>query len=66
MHGLALLNLGDKTNAKKEFEKALNIVKKMVPEDWGGSYPGNNPNIYKEGLIRMQNTIEENLRRAIH
>lgn len=59
--GVALLNLGEKEEAKKIFEKALEQAEKMRPEDWGRAYPGNNPDIYPQGLQSMRESIRRNL-----
>ncbi|MEK7661942.1 MAG: tetratricopeptide repeat protein [Patescibacteria group bacterium] len=59
--GLALLNLGQKKEAKRAFETALEKLKKIAPEDWGKAYPGNNPNIYAQGLKEMRESVSYNL-----
>ncbi|MEP7162148.1 MAG: tetratricopeptide repeat protein [Candidatus Moraniibacteriota bacterium] len=61
MHGLALLNLGEKEGAKEYFSLAKARADKMEPKDWGVAYPGNDPSIYAEGLERMRETIGHNL-----
>ncbi|MBT9164734.1 MAG: hypothetical protein DDT23_00739 [candidate division WS2 bacterium] len=60
--GVSLLNTGDKKGAKEAFIKALEIVATMSPKDWGRAYPGNDPSIYREGLTKMKESIEENLK----
>ncbi len=62
MYGTALMNLGEKEEAKKYFEIALQIAEMMSPEDWGKSYPGNNPVIYQQGLEETKSVIQHNLR----
>lgn len=62
--GVSLLNLGKKKQAKEALAKAFNISGNMRPEDWGKAYPGNNPNIYAEGLRQMREAIEYNLELA--
>jgi tetratricopeptide (TPR) repeat protein len=59
--GVALLNLGRKEEARKSLRLALAIVNITTPEQWGRSYPGNNPNIYGQGLGAMRTSIEKNL-----
>lgn len=59
--GVALLNLGRKEEAKKSLEAALAIVNMTTPEQWGRSYPGNNPSIYGQGLEAMRVSIQKNL-----
>lgn len=61
MHGTALMNLGEKEEAKQAFEIALNEANKMTPEHWGGSYPGNDPRTYTSGLEQMRSAIKHNL-----
>lgn len=62
--GVAQLNLKDYTKAKKSFEKALDLAKKLTENDWRRSYPGNNPLDAKNGLFAFFGAIGENLRRA--
>ncbi|OGI20548.1 MAG: hypothetical protein A3J06_01510 [Candidatus Moranbacteria bacterium RIFCSPLOWO2_02_FULL_48_19] len=59
--GVALLNLGRKDEARKAFEQALPPAMGMTATDWGRAYPGNNPEIYPEGLASMQESIKKNL-----
>jgi tetratricopeptide (TPR) repeat protein len=59
--GLAAMNLGEKERAKESFERALRSLDQMVPEDWGNSYPGNDPRIYEKGLEEMRTSIRSNL-----
>lgn len=61
MHGLALLNLNRKDEARTYFEQAKERADQMQPADWGIAYPGNDPAIYAEGLERMREAIEHNL-----
>lgn len=60
MQGLALMNLSQTKKAHQSFEKALERVSVMAPQDWGIAYPGNDPRIYAEGLKRMQEAIQHN------
>lgn len=59
--GVALLNLGRKEEARKSLALALAIVNMTTPEQWGRSYPGNNPSIYGEGLEAMKLSIQKNI-----
>ncbi len=59
--GVALLNLGRKDEAKESFKRALALSLNATPEQWGWSYPGNDPEIYGEGLTAMQDSIRRNL-----
>jgi len=61
MYGVALMNLGERKEAKEYFERALTIADGMKPEDWGKSYPGNNPDIYEKGLEETRNVIRHNI-----
>lgn len=60
-YGTILLNLGRETEAKDALRKALYFTENMTEEDWGRSYPGNDPRIYKEGLDSMRAIIKKNL-----
>ncbi|MDO8522354.1 MAG: tetratricopeptide repeat protein [bacterium] len=60
--GVALLNTGEKNEAKETFAKTLAILDSMSPKDWGMAYPGNNPQIYGEGLSKMKQFIQDNLK----
>ena len=60
--GVALLNTGQKYYAKEVFARALAAVSSMSPEDWGRAYPGNNPEIYTEGLSKMKQSMRDNLK----
>ena len=61
MYGLALLNTGEKEKAHAQFTKALEIAVTLTPEDWGESYPGNSPDIWKQGLSEFRTAIEQNV-----
>ncbi len=66
--GVALLNLDDKNGAKEAFTKALAVLGSMSEQDWGKAYPGNSPEIYDDGLAKMKESIEQNLKllNAVH
>ncbi|TSC54645.1 MAG: superkiller protein 3 [Parcubacteria group bacterium LiPW_30] len=59
--GVALLNLGQKREAKDVLVKALFIAENMDVNEWGVAYPGNNPEIYSDGLRAMRESIKRNL-----
>lgn len=61
MYGLALLNTGDKSGAKEAFTKAKVQVEALTVEDWGKSYPGNDPGVWERGLSEFRTAIEKNL-----
>lgn len=57
---IILYNLYRIDEAKNDIDKAQIAIDKMTSERWGSSYPGNDPSIYAEGLIKMKQSIEEN------
>jgi len=59
--GVALLNEGNLTDAKKALTSALTLADAMTTADWGRSYPGNNPSVYGDGLDAMKASIQRNL-----
>lgn len=59
--GVALINLDDKKGAVIALEKAQVGALGMTEEEWGASYPGNDPQIYGKGLDAMRSSIKENL-----
>ena len=61
IYGTALLNLGEKEEARRALAIALEESQKLNSTDWGKAYPGNNPQIYKEGLREMQAVVKHNL-----
>ena len=61
MYGLALLNTGKPEEADKQFIRALEDAEKLTVEDWGKSYPGNDPKIWDEGLSEFKAAIRNNL-----
>ncbi len=62
MYGLALLNTDKKTEASEYFVRAKEEAEKLTVEDWGRSYPGNDPNSWRAGLEEFLTAIERNLR----
>lgn len=61
MYGLALLNTGDKDMAREYFKFASDIASTMTPEEWGTSYPGNDPRAWGQGLAEFKNVLASNL-----
>jgi len=59
--GVALLNLGQKNEARDVLTKALYIAESMNVDEWGAAYPGNNPEIYSDGLSAMRESIKRNI-----
>lgn len=58
--GAALLNLNRKEEAEIVLQEALTESKKITVDEWGRSYPGNNPISYESGLYNMIAAIEKN------
>lgn len=61
MYGLALLNTGSKKEAHEQFLLAKEYVGYLSPEDWGRTYPGNDPSTWVQGLAEFQSLIQKNL-----
>lgn len=61
MYGLALLNTGKKEEARAHFELASELASYLTPEEWGASYPGNDPESWKYGLREFRELIVKNL-----
>ena len=61
IYGMALLNLGETEAARDALTVALRESEKMIPEDWGKSYPGNDPAVYAKGLEETRTVIRHNL-----
>ena len=49
MYGLALLNTGEPAKAEQYFTWALREAETLTVEEWGRSYPGNDPAIWGRG-----------------
>ena len=61
MYGLALLNTEQKETAHEYFLLARDGAKKLSVEEWGKSYPGNDPGIWGRGLGEFRSIIERNI-----
>lgn len=61
MYGLALLNTGDIEMAREYFLFAGEEAETLTVEQWGKSYPGNNPDSWEQGLTEFKDTIAKNL-----
>lgn len=61
MHGLALLNTGEKQKAHEQFLAAAEYAGYLTPEEWGQIYPGNDPGAWEQGLKEFQSLIAKNL-----
>jgi tetratricopeptide (TPR) repeat protein len=59
--GVALVNLGQKNEARDVLTKALYIAENMDASEWGSAYPGNNPEIYGDGLEAVRESIKRNI-----
>lgn len=64
MYGLALFNQGDTEGALREFKKAQEEAANLTPEDWGRSYPGNDPALWARGLDEFRSLIQKNVELA--
>lgn len=60
-YGVALMNVGRYFEAETALHMAKYLASNMTEEGWGKSYPGNNPEIYGEGLTAMRQSINKNL-----
>ncbi len=60
MYGLAMLNTGEKAIAQEHFGFAATLAEALTPEDWGQSYPGNNPADWEQGLEEFKIAIQRN------
>lgn len=61
MHAMSAYNLGDVETAKKELQLAKLASEGMTEERWIHAYPGNDPEIAKEGLAEFRKAIEQNI-----
>lgn len=64
MYGLALLNTGEREEAKSYLEKAKAAAQRLTAEEWGRSYPGNDPAAWRRGLEEFRAAIQKNLNLA--
>ncbi len=61
MYGLALFNTGKKEEARIQFLKAKEAASSLTVEDWGRTYPGNDPSLWGEGLEEFRSLIDKNV-----
>lgn len=61
MYGLALLNTGERAQAREAFLEAQAEAEELTPETWGKVYPGNDPELWEVGLEEFKSLIEANL-----
>lgn len=61
MYGLALFNQGEIDQAREIFTQALEAAKLLTEEDWGKSYPGNDPAVWGQGLASFKELIAKNV-----
>lgn len=61
MYGLALFNTGDIELSHQYFLFAKEMAEKLTVADWGRSYPGNNPDLWDEGLTEFKSLIDKNI-----
>ncbi len=60
--GVALMNLGEYSEAKKYLLTAKESANFITSNMWGAAYPGNDPEIYGQGLDSMRQSINDNLK----
>ncbi|HEY4486956.1 MAG TPA: tetratricopeptide repeat protein [Candidatus Paceibacterota bacterium] len=61
MVGISLMNLGKLDAAHAALLKALEEVRVLDENDWHRAYPGNNPLLASQGLMKMRQSIEFNI-----
>ena len=61
MYALALLNTDQAEEALIYFYATQDLAKELTPEEWGKSYPGNNPTDWEQGLKEFQAAIAKNI-----
>lgn len=61
MYGLSLMNTDRRDEARTQFEQALEFASYLGEEDWGRTYPGNDPAAWQQGLVEFQSLIKKNL-----
>lgn len=59
--GLSLLHTGEREAAHEYFNSAAEEAAKLTTEDWGISYPGNDPGSWEKGLTEMRESIAHNI-----
>lgn len=64
MYGLALYNTGEQDKALQYFVWAKNNAATLTVEEWGQSYPGNDPAAWPQGLAEFRAAIDANVRLA--
>lgn len=61
-YGVLLMNKKKYKDAKIAFEYAKTAAEKMTSDEWGNTYPGNDPRVYTTGLKGMRLSIDTNLK----
>ena len=61
MYGLALLNTGEPDKARQYFIWAQSAADQLTIEEWGESYPGNDPDVWGRGLGEFREIIAKNI-----
>lgn len=62
MYGLALMNTDQLEEAKIAFANAKVYYTQLTPEDWGRTYPGNNPLSWDQGLGEFGDALDKNIK----
>lgn len=61
MYGLALRGLGHAVEATTYFERAKVAANDLDVSDWSRAYPGNDPQLWADGLAEFQSVIDYNV-----
>lgn len=61
MYGLALLNTGKREEAHEHFLAAQELAADLTTDDWGKTYPGNDPRLWNQGLTEFRQAIDKNV-----
>lgn len=61
MYALSLLNTGERGEAQKYFKQAASLADGLTPENWGQTYPGNDPEAWSDGLNEFKRAIKMNI-----
>lgn len=61
MYALSLLNTGEKEESHPYFVEALEMADHMTVQEWGESYPGNDPQSWSKGLEEMRIALKKNI-----
>lgn len=60
-YGVLLMNKKRYKEASQAFTYAKNAADRLTPSEWGNTYPGNDPRVYRSGLEAMKYSIQTNI-----